>query len=88
MPSAGPDLAQLRFSTHGLREQERIPFWREVFGRYIAKVQFERVPDARFFHTATLRSLPGLGLISSACAGFRAERTFNLGRPGAETRSC
>jgi AraC-like DNA-binding protein len=68
----------MHFSTDALPERDRTAIWHDVFGRHIVKAQFEPIANARHFHEATLRSLPGLSIITSTCGGFRAERTRKI----------
>jgi AraC-like DNA-binding protein len=68
----------MHFSTDALPERDRTAIWHDVFGRHIVEAQFEPIANARYFHEATLRSLPGLSLITSTCGGFRAERTRKI----------
>jgi len=72
----------LHFSTDAYPEWDRMAVWREVFGRHMVKVQYERLAGSDFFHSATLRSLPGVSLMLGAGAGFRAERTRELTADG------
>jgi AraC-like DNA-binding protein len=60
MPSEPTDFAPLRFSTGALPAPERLPFWREVFGRQMVRVDIEPELDAPFEAAATLRAVPGL----------------------------
>ena len=41
-------------------EKERVPYWREVFGRHIIRVEFEPRSDEPFEARAMLWSVPGL----------------------------
>jgi AraC-like DNA-binding protein len=68
----------LRFSTEALPERDRLAIWREVISRYIVRVQVDRFGTDPYSQTATLRSLPGLSLVSSSCNGFRITRTTQL----------
>jgi len=77
---ASPDV--MHFSTDALPERDRIAICREVFGRRISKIEFEPLPNARFLHEMTLRSLDGLSLVFSKSMGFRATRTRQLVRDG------
>jgi AraC-like DNA-binding protein len=52
--------ALLRFSTRDLPENERIPFWREVFARQIVRIDVEPQSDGALCAEATLLALPGL----------------------------
>ena len=54
----------LRFSTDALPERDRLAIWREVFGRYVVKVEIEPLGTDGFSQSATLRNLPGLSLAS------------------------
>lgn len=68
----------LHFSTDALPERDRLAMWREVFGRHVAKVEFDLIPNVRYFHTATLRDLPGISFALASGAGFSAARTRQL----------
>jgi AraC-like DNA-binding protein len=68
----------LRFSTDALPERDRIAIWTEVLGRHIVKAQVETFGGDAFYQNATVRSLPGLSLLSSSSSGFRASRTSEL----------
>jgi len=75
----------LHFSTEALPESERIPIWHEVFGRHLIRVEFTPFSaSSYFFHAATLRNLSGLSLVSSTCAGFRADRSRALVADGSD----
>jgi len=50
----------LSFSTRDMPEKERVPYWREVFGRHIIRVEFEPRSDEPFEARAMLWSVPGL----------------------------
>jgi AraC-like DNA-binding protein len=65
----------MHFSTDALPKRDKMAIWQDIFGRHIVRAQFEPIENTGYFHAATLRSLPGLSLITSRCAGFRAERT-------------
>src|SRR3984893_4714580 len=68
----------LRFSTDALPERDRLAIWREVFGRYVVKVEIEPLGTDGFSQSATLRNLPGLSLASMSSTGNRAARTPQL----------
>ncbi len=70
--------AVFQFSTEALPEEERLAVWREVIGRTVAKTDFEPLPGTRFSQTATLRSMPGLTIVTGTGNGYRAERTAAL----------
>jgi AraC-like DNA-binding protein len=78
MAAPASDFSAFRFSTEDLPERDRMAIWHEVFGRQIVKVQFDALPESRFFHTTTFRKMPGLSLASVACSGFNSERTRQL----------
>jgi AraC-like DNA-binding protein len=80
--SAASDV--MHFSTDALPERDKIAIWQDIFGRHIVKAQFEPIENTGYFHAATLRSLPGLSLITSQCAGFRAERTRKMVAEGGD----
>lgn len=56
----GPAL--LHFSTRELPADERVPFWREVFGRQVCRVEIEPEPDIPIDTDTTMLVMPGLGL--------------------------
>jgi AraC-like DNA-binding protein len=67
----------LRVSTDALPERERLPFFREVVGYAIARLDVE--PLANAFHwNGTLHALPGLGLYAGDLGGLRVKRTRAL----------
>jgi AraC-like DNA-binding protein len=68
------DFTPLRFSTGALPVQERLPFWREVFGRQMVRVDIEPQSEARFEATATLRAAPGLRSMSCTSSEGRLLR--------------
>lgn len=65
----------LNFSTDALAEHERLPMWREEFGRGIVRVDIEPVSDEPFRAEATLRSWPGLRTVSFAGSPMDFNRT-------------
>lgn len=54
------NFAPLRVSTAALPVHERLPFWREVFGRKMVRLDIEPLSDAPFEADSTLRVLPSL----------------------------
>ena len=44
----------LSVSTRNMPEKERVPYWREVFGRHVIRVDFTPQSDARFEADASL----------------------------------
>jgi AraC-like DNA-binding protein len=73
-PSTADAFEPLRFSTDQLPARDRLAIWREVFGRRIAKAEFEAFPDVQFSHNITFRKLNGLSLGFTKAVGFRATR--------------
>jgi hypothetical protein len=57
MEQAG--FAPLRFSTRFLPDRERLPTWRDVFGRGVVRADVEPLSDVPFRAEARLRALPG-----------------------------
>jgi AraC-like DNA-binding protein len=78
MPSGGTDFAPLRFSIGPLPERDRVPFWREVFGRQIVHVDIEPLSDDGFEAEAKLRPLPGLRSVSFVNSAARFVRPPKL----------
>src|SRR5260370_16861543 len=71
MPSAGSDPAPLRFSTDALPQRERVPFWREVFGRQVVRCDIEPARGHPFEAAAMVHALPGLRHTSFASSAAR-----------------
>lgn len=72
------DFGAARFSTDSLPIDERLPFWREVFGRTIARIDFEPIGERPFRQTVNLRMLDGLGLMFGETSGLIGRRTKEL----------
>lgn len=72
------DIAALKFSTAALPLRERVPFWREVFGRKLVRIDVEPLADTPLKATATLRALPGLRTMSCTSTAARTKRTREL----------
>jgi hypothetical protein len=75
MLSEDANSAALGFSTAALPARERVPFWREVFGRKLVRVDVEPLANAPFEATATLRAWPDLRFMSCASTAARTTRT-------------
>ena len=78
-PSVG---SFVRFSTRDLPKRERVPYWREMFGRHVIRTHVEPVSDEQFNAEGTLWSLPGLRVhwsSYSAAACFRRPRELISG---------
>jgi AraC-like DNA-binding protein len=67
-----------RFSTGTLEPRERVAAWRELYGRTIARLDFESDPDEPFGVDATLHTLPELGVASLSTLGLRFTKPSNL----------
>lgn len=72
------DFGGAQFSTDSLPIGERLPFWREVFGRTIARIDFEPIGDLPFRQTVNMRMLDGLGVMYGETTGLMGRRTKEL----------
>lgn len=61
----------IRFSSSDLPERERVPVWREFWGRSFFGADIEPMRDAPFHVEVTARFLPEVGLVSAACSPSR-----------------
>jgi AraC-like DNA-binding protein len=82
---ANADFAPVRFSTDDLPERERLPRWREEFGRGLLRVDIEPLSDLPFRAEATLQALPGVRTASCAGSAARFNRTRSLAAEGDES---
>ena len=82
LPAA--DFAPVRFSTWDWPERERLPRWREEFGRGIVSVDVEPISssDEPFHAQATLQALPGVRTALCAGSAARLHRTRALAAVG------
>jgi AraC-like DNA-binding protein len=55
----------MHFTTQSFAPHQRVAAWREAYGRTIAQLELEPVSDGPFKAEATLRALPGLGIVST-----------------------
>ena len=69
------DCTPMRFSTGDLPVRDRIPIWREFFGRSVFRTEIEPAPDVPFHADLTVRSVPGLELVKSDMSPVRFSRT-------------
>jgi AraC-like DNA-binding protein len=76
--SISADSGRFRLSTDDLPAADRLPVWREAFGRAIAKVDFEPAGDGPFRQAVRLRSFAGLKLMFGETNGLIAGRTREL----------
>jgi AraC-like DNA-binding protein len=82
MSAGTADFASLRFSTRALPERDRIPMWREEFGRGVVRVDIEPLSDVPFHAEAILRRVPGLRTIACTGAAAAFQRTPALAADG------
>jgi AraC-like DNA-binding protein len=73
MPPEG--FAPLRVSTAALPTRDRLPFWREVFGRQYCSLDIEPLSNAPFEAEASLRAMPGLSTMECRIVPTRQQRT-------------
>lgn len=78
MDSFSPDFAPARLSSNDLGEHERVPVWREFFGRKMLLTDLEPTADAPFRVDVTLRSIPDLTVGSALFSPMRLLRTPDL----------
>jgi AraC-like DNA-binding protein len=78
MPSEGLDFEPRPFSTNLLPERDRIPFWREVFGRQIVGVDIESRSNDAFEAQVVIRAIPGLRSTSFASTAAHFERPSSM----------
>jgi AraC-like DNA-binding protein len=82
MPSEAADFARHRFSLAAMPVQERVPFWREMFGRTVIRADIEPLSEDGFNAEASLRALPGLRTVSCTSSLARIRRTRELAGDG------
>ncbi len=68
----------LSISSEQLPPQERLPYWREVFGRTVLNLNIDPLAEAPFHCDATLHALPGLSLAALTTSPTRVSRTRDL----------
>ena len=71
MRSHEASLTPVRFSSSDLPERQRVPAWRDFWGRSLFGADIEPIRDAPFHVEVTARFLPHVGLISAACSPSR-----------------
>jgi AraC-like DNA-binding protein len=72
------DSTAFQFSAHALPAADRMPIWRETFGRKVLRIDSEPLPDVPFFGELSLRALPGLRAVMGALGGSYDRRTPEL----------
>jgi AraC-like DNA-binding protein len=65
----------IRFSLDGVPEQDRLPVFREVFGRTVLRYDLEPLPDVPFDVDLKFSALPGMMMMSGWGYGSRNQRT-------------
>jgi AraC-like DNA-binding protein len=78
------DTETFRFSTDDLPEKDRIPVWRETFGRAIVKMEMEPVGDGPFRSVADIQMLPNLSIARASSSPNRVTRTKALAGDGSD----
>lgn len=70
------------FSTDDIPDRDRIPLWRDHFGRSVVKADFVPVEDVAFRCTSAIRDLPDLKIWSCTITKSEVERTRSLAADG------
>jgi AraC-like DNA-binding protein len=78
LASLAADLASFRFSTDHLPARDRVPIYREAFGRSVLRLDIEPLPDVPFHADMKLIALSGIGAVSASFCGTRERRTREL----------
>lgn len=74
----------LTFSTDAFVDSDKIPAWREVFGRSVVKMEMEPARGEPFRSKARIDCLPGLTIASIASTANRVIRTPQLVADGSD----
>jgi AraC-like DNA-binding protein len=69
------DEPSFRFSTDDLPERDRLPIWREAYGRSIVKLDLEPVGDGPLRIEGHIQALPNLAIASLSSSPARVTRT-------------
>jgi AraC-like DNA-binding protein len=78
MPMTPPPGGYLQFSTDGMSEREAILYWREMYGKFILKLDVNPVNDQPFRQTTRLQAFPRLSVAYGATSGISVRRTKAL----------
>jgi AraC-like DNA-binding protein len=70
------------FSTDGMSEQDALPHWRELYGRFILKLDIRPVGGHPFRQTTRLQALPDLNIARGVTSAISAHRTQTLTADG------
>ena len=76
--TSAADSAAIHFSTNALPARDRMPIWREAFGREVLRVDSDPLPDVPFFAELSLQALPGLRAVMGSLGGSVDRRTPEL----------
>jgi AraC-like DNA-binding protein len=68
----------MKFSTDGMSEQDAMSYWRELYGRFVLKLDVEPVNDHPFRQTSRLQALPNLSIACGVTSGVSVQRTRAL----------
>jgi AraC-like DNA-binding protein len=82
LASAGTEYSVRRFNTNSLPERQRLPVWREEFGRVMVRTDIEPLTDEPIQAEATLGELPGLRWLDFHGSPMRFHRTRSLAASG------
>ena len=77
MPESG-DFGLMRLSTAGVPERDRMPLWREMFGRQVVRADLAFLSEGPLEAEVTLRALPGLRTMACVTPLGRMARTPEL----------
>jgi len=81
----GDDVPEvLKFSTDTFVDADKIPAWREVFGRSVVKMEMEPARGEPFSSRAKIDILPGMTIASIASTANRVMRTPQLTADGCD----
>jgi AraC-like DNA-binding protein len=84
MDTQNADCTSVSFSTATLPERQRVPAWRDFWGRTLFGAEFEPAPDVQFRVDVAARRLPGVDLLSSYFSAGRVLRTPALAADGSD----
>jgi AraC-like DNA-binding protein len=77
-----PDV--LKFTTDAFADDDKIPAWREVFGRSVVKMEMEPARGEPFSSKARIDCLPGMTIASIASSANRVMRTPQMVADGSD----
>jgi len=77
-PAANDDYTVVRFSSADYVPRERLEACREIYGRTLSRRDIEPLADEPFHTEATMRRMPGLGIVTArrSAAVYRLTREF------------